>query len=419
MFEENIQEPLAILAKFKKYEYLLNVDRKELIDSLFNNKDLKEAGGTGKDTLEAIGEQIEKYHQAAEEIQNLTNNHIDTPMFRVNCLKMKEQLSNQALKIRNRLVEQTFKWCADTVNHIDSTFREMQKTIQTPPTNEKELVFIKEFINTANTVTKEELGELLKAAYKHYELLEKYSAVYKQEDLEFAFYQKMWPMTIGQVIQDGKQDIQTQEELFMTKLDKEKEEFNAQLKEYEERFKKIKTFNDIAQVNETVKETNELRSNIDNAREKIEQFNEREVTFSQQPTEYPSLNTLEVEFKPFYDLLDVAFQVTTNLQDWTNQPLANQDYESMEQSINQWTMQCFQLNKKLNEDYPETAEVAIEVRNRLTDFSQHLPLIKCITSDAITDEDWGDIKTLVGRDDLERETITVLGFAEFKLHDFI
>ena len=205
----------------------------------------------------------------------------------------------------------------------------------------------------------------------------------------------------------------------MTKLDKEKEEFNAQLKEYEERFKKIKTFNDIANVNETVKETNELRSNIDNAREKIEQFNEREITFSQQPTEYPSLNTLEVEFKPFYDLLDVAFQVTTNLQDWTNQPLANQDYESMEQLINQWTMQCFQLNKKLNEDYPETAEVAIEVRNRLTDFSQHLPLIKCITSDAITDEDWGDIKTLVGRDDLERETITVMGFADFKLHDFI
>ena len=82
-------------------------------------------------------------------------------------------------------------------------------------------------------------------------------------------------------------------------------------------------------------------------------------------------------------------------------------------------MQCFQLNKKLAEDYPETAEVAIEVRQRLTAFSEHLPLIKCITSDAITDEDWGDIKNLIGRDDLERETITVNGFADFKLHDFL
>jgi sugar-specific transcriptional regulator TrmB len=56
----------------------------------------------------------------------------------------------------------------------------------------------------------------------------------------------------------------------MSKLDKEKDEFNLQLKEYEERFKKIKTFSDINMVNETVKETNELRNNIDNARDKIE-----------------------------------------------------------------------------------------------------------------------------------------------------
>jgi hypothetical protein len=52
-------------------------------------------------------------------------------------------------------------------------------------------------------------------------------------------------------------------------------------------------------------------------------------------------------------------------------------------------------------------------------FREHLPLIKCITSEAVSDEDWNEIKNLVGRDDLERESITVTGFAEFKLHDFV
>lgn len=110
--------------------------------------------------------------------------------------------------------------------------------------------------------------------------------------------------------------------------------------------------------------------------------------------------------------------MTTNLQDWTNQPLANQDYEQMEASINQWFMQCFQLNKRLNEDYPDTAEVAVEVRGRLEAFREHLPLIKCITSEAITEEDWNEIKNLVKRDDLERDTITVVNFSDFKLHEF-
>ena len=94
MFEENIQEPLAILEKFKDYEYLLNIDKRELVDSLFNNKELRDAGGTGKAELEQNGEEIEKYHQASEEILNLTNNHIDTPMFRVVCSKIKETLSD-------------------------------------------------------------------------------------------------------------------------------------------------------------------------------------------------------------------------------------------------------------------------------------------------------------------------------------
>ena len=61
----------------------------------------------------------------------------------------------------------------------------------------------------------------------------------------------------------------------------------------------------------------------------------------------------------------------------------------MESSVLQWHMICFQLNKKLSEDYEETADVAVKVKERIEEFRDHLPLIKCITSEAMTDEDWG------------------------------
>lgn len=192
------------------------------------------------------------------------------------------------------------------------------------------------------------------------------------------------------------------------------------LQSYQESFEKIKLFDSIDAVNDTVKDTMELRQNIDNAREKIELFNEREQTFAQQPSEWGNLDTLDKEFKPFYDLLDVAFNVGSMLQDWTNQPLANQDYESMDSNINAWHLSCFKLNKQLlSEEYNSTAEVAVAVRHKLEAFKEHMPLIKCITSEAITEEDWNEIKTLVKRDDLERDTITVQNFAEFKLHDYL
>ncbi len=55
MFNENITEPLEILAQYKKFEYLLNVDRNALVDSLFANQ---ENPGGPKVALDKIREQI-------------------------------------------------------------------------------------------------------------------------------------------------------------------------------------------------------------------------------------------------------------------------------------------------------------------------------------------------------------------------
>jgi hypothetical protein len=200
MFEENIKEPIGILDQFKKYEYLLNVDKKELVESLFENKELLETTGSSKADINVIRDAINSYHIASEEIQNMSNDFIDTPMFRIQAQKMKDTLASSALKIRNRLIESVEKWSNETVNHIDTTFRAMQEEIRTPPTNEKELVHIREFIKVSKDVTQNQLNDLLKEAVKHQELLDEYSFMYKTFDIENTFGQKMWPMQIGMVI---------------------------------------------------------------------------------------------------------------------------------------------------------------------------------------------------------------------------
>jgi len=60
MYEENIREPIAIMELYKKYEYLLNVSKNDLVDSLLSIKEQLEATGgkTGKVSLELIREQI-------------------------------------------------------------------------------------------------------------------------------------------------------------------------------------------------------------------------------------------------------------------------------------------------------------------------------------------------------------------------
>lgn len=75
------------------------------------------------------------------------------------------------------------------------------------------------------------------------------------------------------------------------------------------------------------------------------------------------------------------------------------------------------------EDYPDTAEVAQELRGKIEAFSKNLPLIKCFTSLAITDEDWNEIQrvveTSVGPEPFLQDEIKVQQFKEHDLYKYI
>lgn len=49
---------------------------------------------------------------------NLSNDVVDYPMFRVMAAKMKDQLSNQAKKIKETLLENVYTYCKKTVEKI-------------------------------------------------------------------------------------------------------------------------------------------------------------------------------------------------------------------------------------------------------------------------------------------------------------
>ena len=74
------------------------------------------------------------------------------------------------------------------------------------------------------------------------------------------------------------------------------------------------------------------------------------------------------------------------------------------------------LNKKMSEnDFDAVAEVAIQAKQNLDAFREHLPMIKYIKSEAIMPEDWQMIREAVGKPDLERDQIKVSSFTEEKL----
>jgi len=62
---------------------------------------------------------------------------------------MKENLSRQTEKIKEKLLQSVYKYCNTTVEHIYKSYEDMNKIILTEPTNEKELVDTRDYIKQA------------------------------------------------------------------------------------------------------------------------------------------------------------------------------------------------------------------------------------------------------------------------------
>lgn len=82
-----------------------------------------------------------------------------------------------------------------------------------------------------------------------------------------------------------------------------------------------------------------------------------------------------------------------------------------------------QLYKKLIEDYPETADVATALKEKIGVFAKNLPLIKCFTSEAVLDEDWNEIQKVVEEsvqpDPFTQDEIKVQWFKDYDLYKYI
>lgn len=219
LISQNIGGPNELLAKYKEYERIINVEKKELIKSLFE-------GGEdgGKVSLEEIKEKILEYEQAHYEIMTLSEDEVDFRIFRVMAKRLKEQLAEAAAKIKQEILDATYKHCTDTVTSVFKTYNEMQDKITHEPINEKELKESKEFNQLVMTKV-DELQEILKEVYRHFLMLEEFSYMYKEQDIEGFWYMRVWPMKIQDCLKDGKDMVNEKNELFSIKLAQEQETF--------------------------------------------------------------------------------------------------------------------------------------------------------------------------------------------------
>jgi len=401
MINANIDAPTELLNKYKEFEVILKTSKKEKVSSLFDEKK----------PIEEIREELEFYEKTYFDICNTSNDYVDFPIFKIEAKSLKEKLAEQAQKIKNSILEATHNYCIKTVSDVLDEYKFMKEKIGTDPKDEEILVEVREFIkDSPNKVANLELK--VNEVGKHMLLLEDYSFYYNEKEYLKYWNCKRWPLEISTELTFGAQHIEKQEEVFMYRLDNEKEEFKKQLKIRQETLEKIKKFKNLDDSKNFAADCDMLEKALMADVEKVMRFNVRESLFDLEKSDYPDLESINEEFQPYNKLIPMAYEISWKIKDWMTQQFDKlPQFQEIETTVIQNRALCGTIAKKLEEDNPEVSEAAQELRGHIDDFRKHLPIIKAMSSEAIMDDDWNAIKVIITQESLERE--------DLKLEDMI
>ena len=98
----------------------------------------------------------------------------------------------------------------------------MQDKITHEPKDERELIESKDFIAGADKMSLAN-QDTLKEVEKHYIMLEEFSYMYKDMDIESYWFMRVWPTRITAYLTEGKTTMAEKNDIFSAKLELEKE----------------------------------------------------------------------------------------------------------------------------------------------------------------------------------------------------
>lgn len=107
--------------------------------------------------------------------------------------------------------------------------------------------------------------QTLKMVTDHYRMLDLFSFMYKESDIETFWYMKMWPIKIQVSMSYAKDMISRKIQFFGEKIDEEKELFEQQIVEFKEQFAKIKELKKLTEVEKFFLASHELKKQLERA----------------------------------------------------------------------------------------------------------------------------------------------------------
>jgi dynein heavy chain, axonemal len=379
-------DPLSLLARYKKFEWIGKIQIKEYIKNLFEVQP----------SIETLRTELIKLKNAKDELVILSNNIVNFDLFQIECTEVKKEINLRLEKCMQALLEKIANFCEKEILEIHNDYSFMCEKISSVPANEDELFELKQFGKNMKTRGLE-LSKKEKEVLKHTAILEDYQFIINEEISRKLWDCKTWPSFMESSLKEGLYKLSTEEEKFREKLEKEKDIWYRDTIHLQESFEIIQQYSDYFNYSTNYNEVKKLEAELKQAMDKMISFNNRETLFELVLSDKSDLQKMIDEFEPYNKLwtnvsgFEYEYDYCMN-----DKPMMELNANLVASSVEKWIRDCYALNKKLVDKSPEAINVINHLKDRLADFQENIPLIKAICNEAWNDDHWSRMAEMAG-----------------------
>uniref|UniRef100_A0A4W3JI36 Dynein axonemal heavy chain 7 n=1 Tax=Callorhinchus milii TaxID=7868 RepID=A0A4W3JI36_CALMI len=362
-------------------------------------------------------EEIIKYQKLFEEIQYGSRRVIRLGMFEVHCDELIRALVKRVEVLREKLLAKVVKDHQDINKALCAEFEKIAEKALTTPPNTHALMDLKAYMKQVERKDMVDLEQKLVEAKNRLTFLLDF-ATFSPAEIRRNNNTFLWWGRMAEIFEEHRKIVAEKELQYQEGLKLRSERFLDELDSYSKQVEEFFTFGDITDVNRYLRKAQALNTKLNQAAEKVDQINAEEEAFGWPPSQYPRRKQTNDILSPYLKLYEMTVEFNTKYKSWMEGPLSAVNPDQVELDVGNYWRGLYKLERSFG-DSPNGLKIAKQIKDKVEDFKQHIPLIQVVCNPGLRDRHWGALSDIVGYSLKPTEDTTVSKFITMNLEPFL
>ena len=364
-------------------------------------------------SFDALGQEVLRFKNLQAELLYDTARNVLLDGFQLKCDMLNAELAKRADGLAGRLLVRMGVEAQNINKALCSEFSDIAEKALTVPKDTDELVILREFMAKAEEESLPRLELSVAEAQKRLEFMIDYSKLSKA-DMSVNTETFTWLPRMGPILEENKALARSSREKAEVELKSRRERFNEELDEHFQTISGWKDHGDLGAVNDYVGASGALKEKLADAIEVMLQINKEEEAFDWETTQYPMINKATNALEPYHTLYSNIVEFRRQHAAWLGGPFAEINPEIVEDLVDK-TARLLYKSEKLFASNPLPKAMAAEVKQQVTDFKEHLPMVQALCNGGMRERHWERMSEVAGFDMTPDEEATLNKYLEMNL----